>query len=274
MLHYAKIIHEYIVNAMKSFECLFFIRLRDALPIHCDVDEMIHHQVIRNLSREKRYDEVFIQDILTSENCLLIVDGLHEWTHPLTKGECKTNNDIPHRKARQRCTIVSTTRTWKYCTFDLNTNQIDLHAQISELEEQSSKRLIQNALFALDNGECTEVDENISCFHEKFRKNNASRFKVFPMILMFFICLWKEGKSFGNSLSELYSNIVGLLVDSVKVRSKTAHHLKGSDMKNRDTHDIPKAIASNKTCLTHIDLLTGIGHLAFHLFFDNERKEN
>ncbi|XP_053379428.1 uncharacterized protein LOC128548484 [Mercenaria mercenaria] len=59
------------VTVMKSFTCLFMITLRDIDTSLCNVDDMIFNQIIRNLSRFRRYNEIFIEDILQEKDCLL-----------------------------------------------------------------------------------------------------------------------------------------------------------------------------------------------------------
>ncbi|XP_052768188.1 uncharacterized protein LOC128208679 [Mya arenaria] len=71
--------------------------------------------VIRRLSRCEDYDIKFLQEILNKERCLMIFDGLDEWSHPnVEKHLCfQEDTESPHERSREKCVIMITSRHWK-----------------------------------------------------------------------------------------------------------------------------------------------------------------
>ncbi|XP_053396718.1 uncharacterized protein LOC123543648 [Mercenaria mercenaria] len=257
------------LEMMRDFDFTFILPLREARSSDCDVDKMIQHQIIRHLARSQRYKLDFLQDILTKERCLIILDGLDEWTHPKGKS-CKTLNDIPHRKARQNCTILTTTRTWKFSLLSLSTNQIDNLVQITGLGEKAAEQLIDNAVSKFSSDNIPDSKRSIKDFHHKLQENSINKFKSVPLILIHLICLWHKHQTIGESYCEIFSNIIGLHLNRAQIRSKDTEY---PDIKKRKV-DIPKCIQINKYCGAFHEVLKSLGQLAFHTFFHQDRENS
>lgn len=46
-------------------------------------------------SFEQKYDDTFLSPALDTENCLIMIDALDEWTHP-TNSTCYNDERISH----------------------------------------------------------------------------------------------------------------------------------------------------------------------------------
>ncbi|XP_053396706.1 uncharacterized protein LOC123556210 isoform X2 [Mercenaria mercenaria] len=258
-------------SVMKTFDYLFLIPLRETCKIHCTVNEMVLHQVVKHLSRGHDYSMKLLQDVLHNENCLVILDGLDEWTHTIpTRCCCHSSIDIPHRKSHKHCTILSTTRPWKLSTLNLKTSQIDNHLSITGLGVESTKQLIKNSFTKLKTRE-RDVTNQIDAFGEAIKFKSIDELKRVPLILTYLICLWVDDFPFGNSRCEIYSNLVGLLLAKAEER-KHANLIRPTDSKRRKM-EMPEAISKNDYCLKYYSFLTKLGHLAFETYIDNKNRE-
>ena len=109
------------LKALANFDFLFLILLRDCTDV-CSVDDMIKQKIIKKFHRpDSKYP---IQEVLDREKCLIILDGLDEWTHP---NSCFDKVEkIPHRyTCGKNCVILTTTRPWKLGVSNLKTSDIN-----------------------------------------------------------------------------------------------------------------------------------------------------
>lgn len=53
-----------------------------------------------------------LQSVLNNEKCLIILDGLDEWTSSCRAAR-GVNKGIPGRQAIHNCTVLTTYRPWK-----------------------------------------------------------------------------------------------------------------------------------------------------------------
>jgi hypothetical protein len=110
----------------------------------CPLDDLIIRFTAQSLPEPERYSAKFIKGMLRRRACLILLDGLDEWTHP--QGKCFGNPGIPHNNYGENCTVLTTTRPWKLGTIGLPPNLIDRRAEISELDAKPSEDLKANAV--------------------------------------------------------------------------------------------------------------------------------
>jgi predicted NACHT family NTPase len=136
------------LEALSGFEFLFLLLLRDSAKV-CDIDGMIEQQVIQYLpcssSMPKEFLKGLVSDILHDEKCLVILDGLDEWSHP--DNDCtKIPKSIPHQYAREKCVILTTTRPWKLGASDLKTYQISKTVELVKMNKHNVRQFTLNAM--------------------------------------------------------------------------------------------------------------------------------
>lgn len=259
------------IIAMKDFEFVFLIPLRETCRLHCDVEDMIYHQIIQHLSCGHEYSRKFLSAILHREECLIILDGLDEWKHPRKrKCCCQTLTSIPHRKVHKHCTILSTTRPWKLGVLKLKASQIDKHLRITELGKTSTEKLIKNSISKLNPKE-THINAVASDFNNEVQKKSLNKLKSFPLILSYLVCLWSQESCLGDSRCEIYSNLIGLHLSKGKER-KHSQLIKPPSIKKRKI-DMPDAVRKNVFCEQYFIFLTKLGHLAFETYIDYRNRE-
>lgn len=259
------------VSTMKKFDYLFFLSPRETSRSECHVDNMIEDQVISQLSSSYLYTAEMIQEVLHLEKCLILIDGLDEWAHPI-KTCPSPDSVVPHRKERKNCTILTTTRPWKLETVIESKQFIDQHIEMIGLEEMSANTLIDNALRHLN----ARYKDNKSSneFDGLMRQNRVHKLKSIPLLLLQMLCLWFAKGLLGNSRCEIYSNMLEFLFSHAMKRSShsrtrlKAHGIaKKKHPSSENPPKLPRCFSDCKLCHQHRDLLLALGHLAFDGLF-------
>ncbi|XP_045163497.2 uncharacterized protein LOC123527868 [Mercenaria mercenaria] len=256
---------------MKYFEFLFLISLRESRD-DCDIDNMILRLIVPHLSHSSIFSIEFLQEILHRENCLLILDGLDEWTHPRNSNCQIKPKCVPHRKARQRCTILTTSRPWKFTMLDINKSQIHHQIQMVGLSQAGKAVLKQRAVLRVntDGHDCHRGD--VIGFNTESFSSEIDDLENVPMLLMYLICLWCEGKPLARSKCELFSNILDLKLQRNKRRIEILQLSELVKRVDSSKVEVPHCFASLSYCKQYIGVLIPLGQLAFDTLF-NEKRE-
>lgn len=124
------------LNTIDRFDAVFLLTLRDCIR-ECDIDIMIYNQIVRNL--DISYPLSHLKNILSNTKCLVILDGLDEWSHPslpCTQGV----SYIPHRRVR-KWTVLTTTRPWMLSGSNVKNSEIDQKLEISLFSRKDANML-------------------------------------------------------------------------------------------------------------------------------------
>ncbi|XP_053407161.1 uncharacterized protein LOC128559461 isoform X2 [Mercenaria mercenaria] len=262
------------VHTMKTFEFMFMISLRDIDNSICKVDDMVYSQIINCLARSRRYDELFLEDILQDRLCLVILDGLDEWSHPEScKIGQKNEHKLPHRSARENCTILTTTRPWKLDVLNLSTTQIDRHVEMTTLDRTSSRQLISNAVALLNRNSLSLQPKTVEDFLATLSTMKRSTVNNIPFIILQRVCLWFDGESVGQSRCEIYSNILELTL-SRGLMKLGKRYWSSERRHSSDDTKFPSCLLSNDLCRSHYDLILSLGRVAFETLFCPERESS
>ncbi|XP_060600868.1 uncharacterized protein LOC132754269 [Ruditapes philippinarum] len=255
------------VDCMQEFDFLFLVLLRDSDDL-CSIDELIFEKIISNLGLEETLSKDILLKILKNEKCIIILDGLDEWTHPDKK--CyKSPRSIPHRNYRKKCTILTTTRPWKLGVLDLNSCQLGKRVELTQLSGDSAVTLIGRILQRWKSHPNKDaLDSDVIQFIEAISQRENHELAFVPLLLIYTTCLWCEGVQIGDSKCDLYINIVELLL------SRTIQiHGELPQSPELSSSDIPECFAEYDNCTKYYSLLMHIGKLAYYTLF-NETKEN
>ncbi|XP_060604664.1 uncharacterized protein LOC132757409 [Ruditapes philippinarum] len=253
-------------DCMFKFEYVFLILLRDSYDL-CSIDDFLFKQIISNLDHSKQFTEDFLQEIMHNENCLVILDGLDEWTHP-DKCCYREPKSIPHRSIREKCTVLTTTRPWKLGFLNLNSNELGIKVELSKLGGDSVNTLSKRTLQLLKSppNEMSLRNE-LHLFNKEIERRDITDLAFVPLLLMYIICLYCDGVQIGSSRCELYADIIELLL------SKTIQKHRDCQLPVHPyTGEIPQCFEGHFHCKTNYTLLIALGKLAYYSFF-NETKE-
>ncbi|XP_052820983.1 uncharacterized protein LOC128246686 [Mya arenaria] len=194
----------------KEFAFLFHVTLRDSGKT-CDLAQMIKDQLIRKFYHEKDADDGYrlLQTVLESETCLIIADGLDEWTHPENVNcTCKTEEKvIPFRNSANMATLLTTTRPWRMSQFRVQDSKIDKYLEIEGAAD--TKQLVENIINILNGG--NEDERTPEAFMEMVSAKRLKGLLSAPISITQLVCLWFEGKSLTDSKCDIYACMINML---------------------------------------------------------------
>ncbi|XP_060558589.1 uncharacterized protein LOC132718907 [Ruditapes philippinarum] len=254
------------LEAISGFEFLFLVLLRDS-DTECDVDNMIEQQIINNLRCKSEIPKTLLNDILRNEKCLVILDGLDEWFHP--DNECtRLPKSIPHRYAREKCVILTTTRPWKLGVSNLNTSQMDKTVELVELNAADTWQFKLNTMkILIGNIEDDKLTNDVCRFEEEISNHDLDEMESTPLLLLYLICLWVEKIPIGNSTVELYTGIIQLLLS----RTEKLHGKFHSSC-NTYPSNVPACFRRHQHFYCYYTFLVTIGKLAFNTLFSKKKE--
>ncbi|XP_052820892.1 uncharacterized protein LOC128246636 [Mya arenaria] len=194
----------------KEFAFLFHVTLRDAGKT-CGLAQMIKDQLIRKIYHEKDADDGYrlLQTVLESETCLIIADGLDEWTHPENLN-CTCNTEervIPFRNSANKATLLTTTRPWRMSQFRVQDSKIDKYLEIEGAAD--TKQLVENIINILNGG--NEDERTPEAFMEMVSEKGLEGLLSAPISITQLVCLWFEGKSLTDSKCDIYAGVINML---------------------------------------------------------------
>ncbi|XP_052820901.1 uncharacterized protein LOC128246639 [Mya arenaria] len=194
----------------KEFAFLFHVTLRDSGKT-CDLAQMIKDQLIRKIYHEKDADDGYrlLQTVLESETCLIIADGLDEWTHPENVNcTCKTEEKvIPFRNSANKATLLTTTRPWRLSQFRVQDSKIDKYLEIEGAAD--TKQLVENIINILKEG--NKDERTPEAFMKMVSAKDLEGLLSAPISITQLVCLWFEGKSLTDSKCDIYAGVINML---------------------------------------------------------------
>ncbi|XP_052227668.1 uncharacterized protein LOC127842275 isoform X2 [Dreissena polymorpha] len=254
------------VSTLQKFKFLFFITLRDSRG-QTDVTEMIKKQLIdTTFSVDERANvyKCFVQ-IINTETCLVIREGLDEWLSP-----DGSNLAEPYMAGfrNETCTILTTSRPWKLTDERIKNSQIDSLLEIEGIVDpyEFSKNILQCIIDQEDMDIKVTADEFESfVFDRKLESLSAS-----PMLYTLVICTWvntiKKKEHLNNSsLCGLYTTLLESLCK--KANSTTGYF--------NDSNPPPVHCFSSTSYLQpNIEHLDKLAKVACKLLFSSERESS
>ncbi|XP_060558235.1 uncharacterized protein LOC132718537 [Ruditapes philippinarum] len=250
------------LKCLFDFTFLFLVLLRDCTSV-CNIEDMIEQQITKKLPSAASLDEV-----LRREKCLIILDGLDEWTHP--DNSCsEVKEKIPHRYVRDNCIILTTTRPWKLGVSKLKITQINKKVELVQLSADSTRQLEENAIRKMTGVHDDRVlRSKTRDLNKEIRDRDLEHMQVIPLLLMYIVCLWCNKIPIGNSYYEIYTNIIEFLL------SRTSRkHPDVQPSRKSSASEIPEYFKSHKFCKHFYSLITSLAKLAYRTLF-NKTREN
>ncbi|XP_045163241.2 uncharacterized protein LOC123527689 [Mercenaria mercenaria] len=248
------------VSQMKNFEFLFLIFLRETDVNERHVDSMITNHILSALGRHSAYTTEVLTEVLYHKKCLIILDGLDEWSL----------SDIPRRSTRKNCTYLSTSRPWKFCMLPLDSTKIDQHVCIENVAKICKEKLVSNVMSLFEERRLLRSDisnqvEACKLFKRKLDEMKITHVYNTPVILVQLITSWNINKEIGQSNCEIYTGIVDTFFSIAEKKVKLLAKFKKVTASNINCfHDSP-------SCATYYNLMIRLGKLAFETLFCEQK---
>lgn len=257
------------VQILRKFDFLFFVILTDVQD-ECDVDDMIQSQIISSLSRSSQYDKQFMEKILHEKKCLVLLDGLDEWSHP--KGtKCHNISSIPHRKARKNWTLLSTSRPWKIHKAQPSSLP-DKYVELIELDESTVLKLAEKVIYILEAS--NKKGKILGDFMKETEEKGIHELIYTPMLLIQMICLWYDGRPLGKTKCQIYGNIVEFVLQCGQVKLQNYLMQQEAESHKGLQTDPPKCLQEYESFLQHYLHLIDVGAFALKTLTNKERESN
>ncbi|KAH3798749.1 hypothetical protein DPMN_152352 [Dreissena polymorpha] len=241
------------IDVLQSFVFVFHITLRNSVK-QFDVYTLIKQQIIDSIysqeDREKAYK--LVNEIMKREQCLILLDGLDEWTGPGDHHNLPTLV-VDHSK----CVMLFSTRPWKLA--ELKITHLDRYTSV-QLEGVNKpfelSRLILGRLVDKD-----DLELKCSAFKHYIAKQKLDNLLASPMMLSAIVCSFAEGIELKGSKCEIYILLLESLFKKANSEMRTFEHPPSS------------CFTETQYIQPNIDALNRLAELAFHLLFVNT-KEN
>ncbi|XP_052236994.1 uncharacterized protein LOC127848523 [Dreissena polymorpha] len=246
------------VKTLKEYKFVFYVALRDSVN-EINILEMLKKQIIDEIygdkdGRENAYR--LLNDIMKNERCLILLDGLDEWT-------CNEDRSLPVlAEIYSQCNLLITTRPWKMTAEPMIPDaKIDTMLQLEGVNDpfELCRRLLDRIDYCKDSN---DLDTKQSKFKAYILKNDLMKFLISPMLLQLIVHSWVEGTEMNGSMCEIYS----LFLDSLlkKANKKKRKFPSPSFQCFKDTEHIrPNSENVNR-----------LAEAAFHLLFSNTRDSS
>ncbi|KAH3750596.1 hypothetical protein DPMN_185123 [Dreissena polymorpha] len=245
------------VKTLKEYKFVFYVTLRDSVN-EIYVLEILKKQIIDEVygdkdERENAYR--LLNDIMKNERCLILLDGLDEWT-------CNEERSLPVlADTYSQCNLLITSRPWKMTEAMIPDAKIDTMLQLEGVNDpfEWCRRLLDRSDYCKDSN---DLDTKQSKFKAYILKNDLMKFLISPMLLQLIVYSWVEGTEMNGSMCEIYS----LFLDSLlkKANKKKRKFPSSSFQCFKDTEHIRP----------NIENVNRLAEAAFHLLFSNTRDSS
>ncbi|XP_052214660.1 uncharacterized protein LOC127833435 isoform X2 [Dreissena polymorpha] len=245
------------LKTLKVYTFVFHVTLRDSVN-ELNILEMIKKQILDEIygDKDKRENAYrLLNEIMERERCLVLLDGLDEWT-------CNKGRSLPVLAvSHSHCDVLITTRPWKLTETMIPDAKIDMLLQLEGVNEpfEVSRRLLS----CMD--DCKDsmmLDKKHSEFLSYILKNHLVKFLISPMLLQLIVHSWVEGTETNGSMCEIYSLFLESLL---KKANKTKGKFKQQPFQCfKDTEHIRP----------NIENVDRLAKAAFHLLFSNKRESS
>ena len=255
-------IHKEMEDVMSQFEYLIFVQLR-YVEGHTSIKDLIFSSTLERLTVHEATFRKIIEKF--SEEVLIILDGLDEYAK------------ILDYKGLNKCTVISTTRPWKYdivCSKSPKL-KVDLLLKLKGLNSDGVAELSKKVIKILTGafGDDTQDEDGVNDFDEQasecvehFKSVGLSESVKIPLILIFMVECWFENeKQLSPSLT---CNLISLLIillqrgkQKLSESDKTAYKTLKSTWCRED--EIPACFGEDTKISKHYGLLLQLSHLAY-----------
>ncbi|XP_052231770.1 uncharacterized protein LOC127845103 isoform X2 [Dreissena polymorpha] len=241
------------VDALQDYIFVFYITLRNLVKrfeVHTMIKEQIIDSIYSEDDREKAYR--LVNEIMKRERCLVLLDGLDEWT-----GSGDHHNLPTLVSVYNQCVMLITTRPWKLAEGKVKHSEIDAVFQLDGINEPFElSRIILSRLVAK-----AELEIKHKAFKRYIWNQKLSELISAPMMLSVIVCSYAEGIELKGSKCEIYI----LLLESLFKKAN-------SEMRTFEQSPSP-CFRGTQYIQPNMERLNRLAEMAFHLLFVNA-KEN
>ncbi|XP_053401745.1 uncharacterized protein LOC123548988 [Mercenaria mercenaria] len=193
------------INEFRNFDFLFFVPLQK-MPGLSDITEMIKAIVTdAGLASNDVIDGILERE---SERCLIVADGLDEWTLPKHKYRLShVSYGLPKRDGAKHATVITLSRPSAKGILNMKSSECDTKVELLGIKIGSVKCFIEKYLSKSNN-------KGISsrAFMKKVKSAKLKHLEKTPLLLQQLVWLYCNENEFGKSISDTYSHIINIML--------------------------------------------------------------
>ncbi|XP_052227686.1 uncharacterized protein LOC127842295 [Dreissena polymorpha] len=195
------------LKPLKDFAFVFHVTLRESV-YQVEIENMINTQIVDSIySSEKDRGKAYIllNEIMKRERCLILLDGLDEWTGTGDRHNLPTLADV-----HSLCVLLITTRPWKMTQAKILDSQICKLLQLDGVDNvfDVSRKILGCRTDFKDE---QDLDKKQSEFESYVWKFDLLEHLYSPMMLCLIVYLWTKGTELKGSKCEIYSLLLECL---------------------------------------------------------------
>ncbi|KAH3808667.1 uncharacterized protein LOC127834048 [Dreissena polymorpha] len=242
------------LKTLQLFKFVIVIKLRNSVK-QLEISKMIKTQLIDLMyssEEDREKANKLLNEIMKRERCLILLDGLDEWTDPgggylPTLAEC-----------HNQCIMLFTTRPWKLAEGKVFHSDINVLVNLDGVNEPM--KLSKNIMSCIIDR--NELENKYAEFKRYVREHNLNNLLLSPMMLSVIVCAFAEGMATKGSKCKLYC----VLLESL---------LKKASSETRKFQDPPfPCFAETQYIQPNIEHVNRLAEAAFHLLFSNKRENS
>ncbi|XP_053400931.1 uncharacterized protein LOC123549746 [Mercenaria mercenaria] len=210
---------------LRQFEFLFYIPLRHMSGTLDEINQMVA-VVIKGIAAREFVDELFEKE---SRNCLIILDGLDEWTFPdetvselgftanrhkmviYRRDETRPRSPhiakgMPDTDKAENATILTMSRPYASGIMNMKSSECDHKIRLLGIDASSVQNFIHRYFVNRANKSISPAD-----FRKTLRERKLSHLEKTPMLLKQMLWMYCNGYEVGKSACDSYSSIINIM---------------------------------------------------------------
>ncbi|XP_052226469.1 uncharacterized protein LOC127841588 [Dreissena polymorpha] len=245
------------LTSLKDFTYVFHVTLRESVG-QFEIEKMIQTQIVDSIySSEKDRGKAYIllNEIMKHERCLVLLDGLDEWT-----GTGDHHNLPTLAEVHSLCVLLITTRPWKMTEAKVLDSQICKLLQLDGVNKVFEvSRKILGCIKEFKGSQ--DLDKKQSEFESYVRKCGLLKHLYSPMMLCLIVHSWTKGTELKGSICEKYSLLLECL-------------FKKANIETSEFQEPPyRCFTETQNIQPNIEHLNRLAEAAFYLLFSDTQEK-
>ncbi|KAH3781162.1 hypothetical protein DPMN_158987 [Dreissena polymorpha] len=203
------------LTSLKDFKCVFHVTLRESVD-QFEIENMINSQIIDSIfssEEDRRKAYKLLNEIMKRERCLVLLDGLDEWT-----GTGDHHNLPRLADVHSICVLLITTRSWKMTEAKILDSQI---CKLLQLDGVNNVFEVSRTILRCrkDFKGRQDLDKTQSEFESYVLKFGLLEDLNTPMMLCLIVHSWTKGTELKGSRCEKYSLLLECLFKKANIET-------------------------------------------------------
>ncbi|XP_045191896.2 uncharacterized protein LOC123548583 [Mercenaria mercenaria] len=246
------------INEIRNFDFLFFIPLQKMSGLS-DITEMIKAIVTdAGLASTDVIDGILDHE---SERCLIVADGLDEWTLPKDKYRSShVSYGLPKKDRAKHATVITLSRPSAKGILNMNSSECDKKVELLGIDIRSVQSFIETYMSKSKN-----KGISLRTLMMKIESAKLKHLEKTPLLLQQLVWLYCNGNEIGKSISDTYSHIINIMLGWTqnKEEEEDAEEDQIGDTNENKDENLPGMLHKFDRCEANKRYLLPLARVAF-----------